>query len=208
MLNNYYNNVLAKFHVESMPLERPSRQHVSVVLENPRRGVFPGSFNPLTIAHLEVARRARQKHDLDEVHLVVSNVALDKPTPPGPSFEERVALLAADASEFDWLHVSTTEDQLIVDIASGFDVVIMGADKWQQVHDVRYYESDAERDSAVARLPQVVVAQRGTGEVPDELKLETPAELHEISSTRARAGERNLMAPHAAASWIDLPDAT
>ena len=77
-----------------------------------RRGVFPGSFNPLTIAHLEVAEQARREHRLDVVDLVVSQVALDKPAPPGPSFEERIALLDADAAAYDWLFVKTTEQKL------------------------------------------------------------------------------------------------
>ena len=167
--------------------------------------MFPGSFNPLTVAHLEVARRAREAHGLDEVHLVVSEVALDKPTPPGPSFTERISLLEADAAEFDWLQIATTDKQLIVDIAAGFDVVIMGADKWRQVNDVRYYASEAHRDDAVERLPEVVVAPRSGDHVPDDLRLETSAEIHDISSTRARAGDRTVMAPHAAAKWADGP---
>ncbi len=188
-----------------MPLDVLARQHETVVNLNLRKGVFPGSFNPLTIAHLEVARRARIDHALDEVHLVVSEVALDKPAPPGPSFAERISLLKADAAEFDWLHVATTTEQLIVDIASGYDVVIMGADKWRQVNDVRYYASEAHRDDAVERLPEVVVAPRSGDHVPDDLRLETSAEIHDISSTRARAGDRTVMAPHAAAKWADGP---
>lgn len=171
--------------------------------ETRRRGVFPGSFNPLTVAHLEVARQACELHDLDEVHLVVSQVALDKPTPPGPPFAERVSMLEADAAEFDWLHVGTTDLQLIVDVAAGFDVVIMGADKWQQVNDAKYYADEAARDDAVARLPQVLVAPRTGTAVPDELRLQTAEEFHGVSSTTARAGDRSLMAPKAAEQWPD-----
>lgn len=163
--------------------------------------MFPGSFNPLTVAHLEVASLARDEHDLDEVHLAVSEVALDKPRPPGPPLADRIRLLEADAAEFDWLHVHVTEHQLIADIAHGFDVVIMGADKWAQVNDERYYESEAERDAAVARLPEITVATRAGADAPEEFRLETPAELHDVSSTAAREGERHLMAPHAAENW-------
>lgn len=170
-----------------------------------RRGVFPGSFNPLTIAHLEIASRARESMDLDEVHIVVSRTALDKPDPPGPSFEERIALLEADAEDIEWLHVSTTEDQLIADIAAGYDVVIMGADKWEQVNDLRYYRGEAARDDALARLPQVVVAPRSGTETPDALRLETDAAIHSVSSTEARTGNRALMAPMAAAGWRHTP---
>lgn len=171
-----------------------------------RRGVFPGSFNPLTIAHLEVARRARDEYDLDEVHLVVSEVALDKPAPPGPPFTERIALLEADASPFDWLHVRTTQLKLIVDIAAGFDVVIMGADKWQQVNNVSYYDDDAAaRDAAIADLPTVVVAERAGLDIAgaSATVLRTPSDIHDVSSTVARSGNRDLMAPEAARRWRD-----
>ena len=152
-----------------------------------------------------MAQKARSEHGLDEVHLIVSEIALDKPTPPGPSFAERVELLQADADEYEWLQVKTTTSQLIVDIAKGYDVVIMGADKWRQVNEVRYYGSDTERDKAVAQLPKLVVAPRaGTG-VPDDLRLDTAEEFHEISSTQARSGDRAVMAPKAAAGWTDGP---
>ena len=166
-----------------------------------RRGVFPGSFNPLTVAHLEIAELARTRHELDEVHLVVSTVALDKPTPPGPTLGERIELIEADLAAYPHLEVRLTEHQLIADIADGYDLVVMGADKWDQVNDERYYESPAARDAAVARLPEVVVATRAGADAPAELRLETPAELHDISSTAARDGRRDLMAPEAARRW-------
>ncbi len=166
-----------------------------------RRGVFPGSFNPLTIAHLEIAELARTRHELDEVHFVVSTIALDKPTPPGPSLSERVGLIEADLAAHPHFEVRVTDRQLIADIAEGYDVVIMGADKWAQVNDERYYDSPADRDAAVARLPEIAVATRDGAPAPEELRLETPAELREVSSTAARDGRRDLMAPEAARDW-------
>ena len=172
-------------------------------VQHQRRGVFPGSFNPLTVAHIEVARLARLAHQLETVVLAVSRVALDKPAPPGPSFEERIELLHADAAEHSWLVVAETEEQLIVDIAKGFDVVIMGADKWRQVNNARYYPSPADRDVAVANLPTVVVAERAGLAIEGRgiALLQTPQELHGISSTDARNGDRHLMAPHARNHW-------
>jgi len=166
-----------------------------------RRGVFPGSFNPLTVAHLEVARLAREEHRLDEVHFVVSRVALDKPTPPGPPLDERIALIAADIAAHDWLAVRTTDAQLIVDIADGYDVVIMGADKWEQVNDERYYADAAARDAAVAALTETVVATRDGAAAPADLALATPPELRSVSSTAARDGDRDQMAPVARERW-------
>ena len=168
---------------------------------SPRRGCFPGSFNPLTIAHVEIAKRARDLHRLDEVHLTVSRVALDKPDPEGPTFEERISIIEADAAHHAWLRVAVTDAQLIVDISLGYDVVIMGADKWEQVNDVRYYADDVARDDAVRRLPTVVVAERDGSVAPVEHALDLPEHLQQVSSTAARAGDRSQMAPEAQRRW-------
>ena len=54
-----------------------------------------------------------------------------------------------------------TDAQLITDIAAGYDVVVMGADKWAQVRDPAWYDgSTAARDAALARLARVLVAPR------------------------------------------------
>jgi cytidyltransferase-like protein len=195
--------VSEKFTTESMPRPSPVRQHDFVVSITLRRGIFPGSFNPLTVAHLEIARQAAKEQDLDIVVLVVSAVALDKPSPPGPPLDERIRLIDADLADIEWLHVERTDKQLIADIAEGYDVVIMGADKWHQVNDVRYYESAEARDVAIGQLPTVVVAQREGSVAPAEHMMATPEELHGISSSDARDGRRDLMAPHAADHWHD-----
>ena len=171
-----------------------------------RRGVFPGSFNPLTVAHLEIARSALDVADLDEVHLVMSEVALDKPTPPGPPFAERVEILIADCSEFPWLSVATTTAQLIVDIARGYDAVIMGGDKWEQVNDPAYYGSTDKRDAALRDLPEVFVAERDGSIIEGAQILETDPSIRHISSTVARDGKRDLMAPHARKRWRQKGD--
>src|SRR4051812_26092062 len=126
-----------------------------------RRGAFPGSFNPLTLGHLAVAEVARTQCNLGEVDLIVSRVALAKEPVERPRLEDRVAVLRAAAASRPWLGVRVTDDQLIADIAAGYDVVIMGADKWAQVDDPAFYGGSTDaRDAAVARLPVVAVAPR------------------------------------------------
>ena len=81
----------------------------------------------------------------------------------------------------------------------------MGADKWAQVTDPAWYGSLAARDAAVARLPTVLLAERtgvvlpGPRGVPVVVLDVDPAHA-EVSATRARAGEVDLMAP-AARAW-------
>ncbi len=43
-----------------------------------RRGAYPGSFNPPTVAHLAIADAARRRLGLDRVDLIISRDALGK----------------------------------------------------------------------------------------------------------------------------------
>jgi len=97
-----------------------------------RIGVYPGSFNPPTIAHIEIAQTAREHHHLERVDLAVSQVPLGKGTVVRPSFEERLAVIKASVAPIEGLGVIVTEQQLVADIATGYDVVVMGADKWRR----------------------------------------------------------------------------
>jgi hypothetical protein len=177
-----------------------------------RRGVYPGSFNPPTRAHLAIVEAARDRHDLGVVDLVVSRVAIGKPDPPGPTFDERIAVLEALAERVGFVGVVVSDRQLITELAEGYDVVIMGADKWHQVNDPAYYDdSAAARDVAVARLPAVAVVPRPPFEVPDDLRLEVIGDWSTASSTAARNGAIELMVDEAAeltrvrGGWVRSP---
>lgn len=157
-------------------------------------GVYPGSFNPPTRAHLEIALTARVAHGLERVDLAVSVVALGKETVHVPSIADRLEVIRASVAEIDGLGLVVTEAQLIGDIADGYDVVIMGADKWAQVNDPKWYDDDpAARDAVVARLPRLALAPRPPHEIPDEHRLPVPEDLLEVSSSAARAGRTEWM---------------
>jgi phosphopantetheine adenylyltransferase len=163
-----------------------------------RTGVYPGSFNPPTRAHLAIAAAARDRHRLDRIDLAVSRVALGKEALARPTLEDRLDVLRADIADHDWLALVLTDDALVVDIARGYDVVVMGADKWAQVRDEAWYDSPTERDRALAELPTVAIAPRPPHQVPAAQLLAVAPELGAISSTLARSGRRDLMTPAAA----------
>jgi hypothetical protein len=163
-----------------------------------RTGVYPGSFNPPTRAHLAIAAAARDRHRLDRIDLAVSRIALGKEALARPTLEDRLNVLRADIADHDWLALVLTDDALIVDIARGYDVVVMGADKWAQVRDEAWYDSPTERDRALAGLPTVAIAPRPPHQVPAAQLLAVAPELGAISSTLARSGRRDLMTPAAA----------
>jgi hypothetical protein len=157
-----------------------------------RHGVYPGSFDPLTIAHLAVADAARRQCQLDALDLVVSHVALAKEDRRQAPVPERLAAIDAATRDRPWLAAVDTQAQLLADIAEGYDVLVLGADKWVQLHDLRFYGgSVAAMDSALARLPPVAVAPRAGVALPDEgglVVLDVDPAHHEVSSTAVRAG--------------------
>src|SRR5947209_20574267 len=117
-----------------------------------RIAAYPGTFDPPTIAHLAVAEAALQACDVDRVVLVLSTDPIDKPSPT--PLEERVAAIEALAAARPWLGVAVTEHRLIADVAAGYDVVVMGADKWAQVLDPSYHPTEAHWQASLARLPE------------------------------------------------------
>ena len=156
------------------------------------RVCYPGSFDPPTVAHLAIAERARQVTRATSVVWVVSRVALGKEHVQIPSLDERVAVLRAVATEHDWIEVDVTDAQLLAEVADGYDAVIMGADKWHQIHDVGFYADEIERDAAIASLPRPLIVPRGELAVPELHRLDVD-DAHRVSSTAARQGQRDLM---------------
>jgi nicotinate-nucleotide adenylyltransferase len=160
-----------------------------------RTGVYPGSFDPLTIAHLAIADVAREHAGLDRLDLALSTVALGKEHLDRKSVERRADEIRTTTHERPWLHVVVTDAQLIADIAAGYDVVVMGADKWAQVRDQQWYGNDpVARDAALASLPRVLVAPRPGFDAAGAEVLDVDPALARVSSTRARAGEQHLVA--------------
>ena len=175
-----------------------------------RVGVYPGSFNPPTVAHIAIAAAAREQRSLDRVVLVLSRSPINKEHVDRPLFEHRVDVLRAEAALHRWLDVEITDARLLVDIAYGYDVLVMGADKWAQVNDPAYYGDDSTaRDAALAALPALAIAPRPPFAVPPEHSLIVDAAHVVVSSSEARAGSTEWMAPTARAfdrrtgAWSD-----
>lgn len=186
---------------------------------------YPGSFDPLTVAHLAIASAAVTQLGVDRVDLVLSVDPLGKEAAGQVRVRDRVEVLEAVAAARDWLGVRTTEARLVADIAAGYDAVVVGADKWAQVLDPVWYGGSATaRDRAVAALGTVALAPRADPRTAARLPHPEPGHLavriveldvhpdhHGVSATAVRAGRREWMVPEAAAfdvrtgAWSD-PD--
>jgi len=139
------------------------------------------------------------------VDLVLSRSTIGKEHVVHPTIDERADVLRSVAATRPWLGVVVTDARLLVDISDGYDVLVLGADKWEQVLDVAYYGgSVAARDDAVARLPRLAVARRRDHALPDEdpRAVVLDIDVGHISSTAARAGQRELILPEAVASGL------
>ena len=179
-----------------------------------RLGVYPGSFNPPTIGHLAIAQAAMDQRSLERVDLAVSRVPLGKELAVVPAFDDRISVLEASVADIDGVEVVVTELQLLVDIAQGYDVVVMGADKWAQVQDPVFYGDSVEaRDRAVEGLLvlELAIAPRPPFEAPTGAELDISSEMAVVSSSGARQGRLEWMTPAARAfddatgAWSD-PD--
>ncbi len=158
-------------------------------------GVYPGSFDPLTVAHLTVAQCAVRQLELDRIDLAISRATLGKAHLGDRTLADRVAAIERAARTRPWLGVVVLDASLVADIAAGYVAVVLGADRWAQVVDpVRYGGDAAARDAAVLALPRVAVAPRGSVEVPDDLRLVVPDHIADVSATAVREGRTDWAA--------------
>lgn len=144
---------------------------------------YPGTFDPPTIAHLAVAEAAYRACDVDRVVLVLSTEPIGKPSPT--PLIERVAALETLRNGRPWLDVAVSEHRLIADVCQGYDVVVLGADKWAQVLDASYHPSEEAWRASLARLPRVAVARRGDLPIEGDV-LVLDVDLGDVSSTAVR----------------------
>lgn len=158
------------------------------------RAAYPGTFDPPTVAHVAIAEATARQCGVERVDFVLNEAPLGKAGVR--PLEVRRAMLEAVAAARPWLAVVVTDRLHLADIADGYDVLVLGADKWAQVLDVAFYASAEARDAALARLPRLALAPRHGMAVPDGCVV-LDVDLSHISSTAARAGALDLVAPEA-----------
>ena len=130
----------------------------------------------------------------------------DHTTPPLAPIDDRVAELTAISSGNNRIGVITTPHSLVADIAEGYEVIILGADKWHQVLDPVWYADVDARNEALQRLPLVALAARPPWTMPGEdpaadppegvnvVVLDTDPSHHPVSATDVRAGREEWRA--------------
>ncbi len=87
-----------------------------------KKAVYPGTFDPLTIGHLDIIKRAARV--VDELHVVVADNYKKKPT---FTTEERIEMIQRVTTDIKNIIITSTSD-LVVRYAhrNGIDVMIRG----------------------------------------------------------------------------------
>lgn len=167
--------------------------------------MYPGSFDPPTIAHVHLAETAIAQLGLDRADFALSARTLGKDDSRLRPIDDRVAELTAISSGNARIGVTMTPHSLVADIAEGYEVIILGADKWHQVLDPVWYAGIDARNEALQRLPLVALAaapwtmpgEDASADPPvgvDVVILDTDPSHHPVSATDVRAGREEWRA--------------
>lgn len=172
--------------------------------DRPLLGVYPGTFDPPTVAHVAIARAALDQLALDRIDLTISASTLGKDDAALTPIDERLAELERVCADDRRFGVRSTAHSLLVDVAAGYDVLVLGGDKWAQVLDPDWYGGVTARDDALRRLPTVALAPRhpwttlDAGALTDPMSggaagvevvlLDLDPAHREVSATAVRAG--------------------
>ena len=154
-------------------------------IDGGRVGILPGSFNPPTIAHTDLAGAARRRFELDCVVYSLSSVIVDKERVEGLCREDRLLLLSLLAQDHPWLGVAVVNRGLYSEQAPGFRAsfggdpdlrFIVGMDKVLQIFDPKYYD-DRERalDALFAHVRLVAANREDWGAAELRALLDQPA---------------------------------
>jgi len=139
-------------------------------LRSGRVGIISGAFNPPTLAHVELARRAKEGFKLDRILFTMSRITIDKEKVEGILLEDRMLLLSLMAKELGWASVAAVNKGLYFEQARAFRSLlgnkarlffVVGMDKVIQIFDPRYYQ---DRDTALKGLfteVQLIAGNRG-----------------------------------------------
>ena len=144
--------------------------HPQAVVPLRRIGILCGSFNPLTVAHTELAARACQVFQLERVFFTLAKVTVDKEQVTGLGLEDRLLLLSLYAQQRDYVGVAVVNRGLYFEQAQALRALlgeqselsfVVGMDKLVQILDPRYYQ---DREAALRQLfalTSLIVANRG-----------------------------------------------
>jgi nicotinate-nucleotide adenylyltransferase len=156
-----------------------------------RLGILPGTFNPITIAHLALAQSAAAQ--VDEVVFVLPRVFPHKPY-SGASFEERVEMLDTATVEEPRWSVATAQGGLFSEIAEecraayGMDTrlsFICGRDAAERIASWDYGRPGV-FEEMLGVFDLLVAPRQGAWEHPAVRELTLAQDYQAVSATEVR----------------------
>lgn len=190
---------------------RRARRGIHPDQKQPRLGALGGTFNPVTLAHLELATEAAREFALDEV-LFLLPAALPHRAPNEASLEQRLTLLEAALASHDSFSLAVCSHGLFVEMARALALhypeavkvyFLVGSDAAERILLWDYADPEKTLAEMFARFDLIVASRAGRLSIPPEARLEPfraqihplelPAACQLISASavreRLRAGE-------------------
>jgi nicotinate-nucleotide adenylyltransferase len=167
-------------------------------LTGPRVGILAASFNPVTVAHVELIRRAAKAFSLDETLALAGITNADK-TGYECTLEDRLTMLELAVADDSRVSIGLSSHAFYVDMIEALERVyapgtdlhfVVGFDTFERVLDRddrytrRYYRRFSDRAEALQHLfsrSRLIVAARGGGGLGELRSLieREPAEISE-----------------------------
>jgi nicotinate-nucleotide adenylyltransferase len=161
-----------------------------------RLGVLPGTFNPVTVAHLALAQAALAQ--VDEILFVLPHAFPHKPY-SGASFEQRVSMLTAALRHNPSFSIAASQGGLFAEIAAECRSVyrpdtrltfLCGRDAAERIAAWDYGQPGA-FDTMLRQFDLLVAARAGEYQIPPQwssaiARLELPGLFDHVSATEVR----------------------
>jgi nicotinate-nucleotide adenylyltransferase len=171
---------------------------------NGRLGVLGGAYNPITRAHLLLARYSREQCKLDEIIFVLPKILPNKPL-VGVSVEQRLEMMRLGISGIPYISLGVCSHGLFLDICLALQQIypqkpeiffITGRDAAERILTWRYDDPAAALAEMFAVLQLLVFERKGKLQLPENPliqkylnrihTLEMEENLDKVSSTEVR----------------------
>jgi nicotinate-nucleotide adenylyltransferase len=171
---------------------------------NGRLGVLGGAYNPITRAHLLLARYSREQCKLDEIIFVLPKILPNKPL-VGVSVEQRLEMMRLGISGIPYISLGVCSHGLFLDICLALQQIypqkpeiffITGRDAAERVLTWCYDDPAAALAEMFAVLQLLVFERKGKLQLPENPliqkylnrihTLEMEENLDKVSSTEVR----------------------
>jgi nicotinate-nucleotide adenylyltransferase len=171
---------------------------------NGRLGVLGGAYNPITRAHLLLARYSREQCKLDEIIFVLPKILPNKPL-VGASVEQRLAMMRLGISSIPYISLGVCSHGIFLDICTALQQIypqkpeiffITGRDAAERIISWPYDNPAAALARMFASFQLLVFEREGKLQLPENPlvqkylnrihTLEMEENLDRVSSTEVR----------------------